>query len=138
MQAGQKQPQGELGDDGPLLEEHLVALLRAAAGKKQLAPVHRFLQLSALNFFFSGQVFWQGEVEKKTGGQYKAGCCSRLWKACCKAWVSRWFSFATDGISYSPTFQSTQQGASDRMFFDSSLRLEVGKEFTGEKFGSRE
>lgn len=137
-EAGLPAPAAELRDEGWALEEYLWELLRQSAGKKQLGPVHRFLQVSALNFFFSGQLFLQCEAAKKTGGQFKAGCCARLWKACCKAWVRRWFSVATEGISYAPTHLATQRGASDRMFFDASLRLEVGRAASGERFGARQ
>ena len=136
--AGLAAPATELRDEGGALEAYLCELLRASAGQKRLGPVHRFLQVSALNFFCPGQQFLQCEAKKKTGGQFKAGYCARLWKACCGGWVRRWFSVATDGISYAPTHRAAERGASDRMFFDASLRLEVGRAASGERFGARE
>lgn len=106
-----------------VLNTYLNSVIRNPKMIKELTPIHQFFELSGLNCLVSSNMFFQGYLKKKVGGQYVNSNCIGCLVNSFAGWRNRWFAITNEGICYSKKYSQTTKGAIDMLFFDSTVEI---------------
>ena len=102
---------------------------------KGFIEVFDFLELSCIYYPPNTRKYKECYLKKKSGGRFRQGFCTTVFKSIFSIWLTRWFLISEDGIKYcvGPTKDKCQ--IREMLLFDNSLKIEYGFKQTGSVFG---
>ena len=123
--------------NGKFFESYIKSLIKQPSFMAGFGPTQAFLQISGLNKFINETINYQSLMMKKVGGQYTTNRCWKCLQDLFRIWRKRWFAITSEGVCYSKKYSVTSEGIIDMLFFDRSVKIRFGRQYTNQEFGKK-